>query len=106
MNKELYGEIFMEEEKLKNNGIYHPIKIDYYKTEKIMEDKNVVKYGIEVVKTEYKEETKIETNKLYEISNNEKDIDEILKIFKENEVTPIGAEDVLEDYFYGIINNK
>lgn len=105
MNKIFYGEIFMDTENLRLNGIYNPIKIDYYKTEQtneILENKTLVKYGIEIVKTEYKDENinNVEVNKMYEISNNEEDIDEILRIFKENEVTPIVAEDIILDYFY------
>lgn len=104
MNKIFYGGIFMDTENLRHNGIYNPIKIDYYKTEQtneILENETLVKYGIEIVKTEYKDEkTNVEVNKMYEISNNEKDIDEILRIFKENEVTPIVAEDIISDYFY------
>lgn len=102
MNKIFYGGIFMDTENLRHNGIYNPIKIDYYKTEEILTEENKVKYGIEIVKTEYKddEKTNIEINNIYEISNKEKEVDEILKIFKENDVTPIGAEDIISDYFY------
>lgn len=103
MNKKFYGEIFMEEEKLKSNGIYYPIKIDYYKIEEEVEKENGKKYGIEIVKTEYLDnKEKIETNKMYELSNKEKQIDEILRIFKENEVTPITAEEIISDLFVNI----
>ncbi len=106
MNKKFYDGIFMEQENLRQNGIYHQIKIDYYKTEKLLEDKSTKKYGIEIVKTEYKdEETKVECNEMYEISNKESEINEILEIFKQNEVTPICAEDVIEDYLYSLNKN-
>lgn len=99
MKKKFYGEIFMEQENLKLNGIYYPIKIDYYKTEETNEILKIRKYGIEIVKTEYKDEKiNVETNNINEISNEEEQIDNILKIFKQNEVTPIIAEDILEDY--------
>ena len=102
MNKKFYGEIFMEEEKLKNNGIYYPIKIDYYKIEEDAKE-NEIKYGIEIVKTEYKDnEEKVEINKMYELSNKEKEIDEILNIFKNNQVTPVSANEIVADLLYKI----
>jgi hypothetical protein len=103
MNKKFFGGIFLERENLRANGIYYPIKVDYYKIENYIEDKNEKIYGIEVVKTEYKEnDTKIEVSKLNEISNKEEKIDKILNIFKNNKVTPIIAEDVARDLMYAI----
>lgn len=100
MNKIFYGGIFMDRENLKHNGIYNPIKIDYYKTEEMEND---VKYRIEIVKTEYiNEKTNIEINNMYEISNKEQEVDEILRLLKDNDVTPIGAEDIISDYFYSL----
>ena len=100
MNKIFYGGIFMEEESLRENGIYYPIKIDYYKTEETNE-KDIFKYGIEIVKTEYKEENNnIEVNKMYKISNKEQEVDEILNILKTNQVTTISAEDIVSDFLY------
>ena len=90
----------MEEESLRENGIYHPIKIDYYKTEETNE-KDIFKYGIEIVKTEYKKENNnIEVNKIYKISNKEQEVEEILNILKSNQVTTIGAEDIVSDFLY------
>ncbi len=102
MNKKFYGEIFMEEEKLKSNGIYYPIKINYYKIEENTKE-NEIKYGIEIVKTEYKDnEEKVEINKMYELSNKEKEIDKILDIFKNNQVTPVSADEIVSDLLYKI----
>jgi len=84
------------------NGIFHPIKLEYYK--KIKESRDFLGvngdiYGIQVVKTEYIDKTvKIETKEIsYKISNEQK-IDEILEILKNNQVTPTVAEDIVEDF--------
>ena len=49
-----FGGRFIEKEKLENEGIYHPIKLEYYKRineeEYIRGENN--KFGISVVKTE------------------------------------------------------
>ena len=50
--KRFFGGIFIEKEKLKEEGINHPIKLEYYK--QINEETNEEnKYGITIVKTEY-----------------------------------------------------
>ena len=100
--KRFYGGTFLDKEELMANGIFHPIKLEYYKTIKETKDflgTNVDKYGIQVVKTEYINKTvKIETKEIsYRISNEQK-IDEILEILKNNKVTPTGAEDIVEDF--------
>ena len=50
-----FGSIFIEKEKLKEAGVEHPIKLEYYKI--INEDEFInrdnAKYGIKIVKTEY-----------------------------------------------------
>lgn len=62
------------------------------------------KFGINVVKTEYKkDDIKVENKKIQYLSNDEKKIEEILNILKENEVTPITIEDVLSDFSKKII---
>ena len=91
----------MQQEKLKEEGIYHPIKLEYYKI--VNEDEIVknedAKYGIKVVKTEYKEnKTSVEHKKIQHISSDENKIDKILNLFKQNEVTPVIVEDVLSDF--------
>ncbi len=96
-----FSSAFIKKETLKEAGICHPIKLEYYKI--INEDEMVkqekAKFGINVIKTEYKEEqTKVENKKIQYISNDEKRVEEILNILKENEVTPIAVEDVLSDF--------
>lgn len=101
MNTKFYGEIFMEQENLKSNGIYYPIKLNYFKTEETDEELKSKKYGIQITKTEYKDELQIiETNTINEITDDEEKIEKLLEIFKENEVTPVIAEDIIEDYLY------
>ena len=53
--KTFFGETFIKEKILKEAGIVHPVKLEYYKRindEKISNNKS--KYGISIVKTEYK----------------------------------------------------
>jgi len=101
--KRFYGGTFINKEELMANGIFHPIKLEYYKT--IRENKEFLgttygdSYGIQVVKTEYIDKTvKIETKEISYKINNEQKIDEILEILKNNQVTPTIAEDIVEDF--------
>ena len=92
---------FMEPKPLKEEGIYHPIKLEYYKiiNEDDITKHEKAKFGIKVVKTEYIENNiKTEDKKIQYISNDEKRIEEFLNLLKENEVTPIAVEDVLSDF--------
>jgi hypothetical protein len=95
--KTFFGGIFIEKEKLLDSGIHYPIKLEYYKTISTKDKKNKEMYGIHIVKTEYKENIKIEEKKIEYITDNENKVNEILKLFKENEVTPISAEYIIED---------
>lgn len=104
--KTFFGGIFIEKEKLQEAGIYHPIKLEYYKhiNEDYMLDKNKAKFGIGIIKTEYiKEDTKIEEKNIKYLTNDEDKANDILRLFKENEVTPISAEDVIQDYTKSIL---
>ena len=52
--KTFYADTFMDKKGLEKEGIYYPIKLDYYKmANQTEEDEKVLKYGIEVVKTKY-----------------------------------------------------
>ncbi len=95
-----YNSTFISKEHLEEAEINHPIKLEYYKIlnedEMIKGDK--AKFGIEVVKTEYMENNiKTEKEEIKYLSNDEKQIENILNIFKENEVTPIGVKDVITE---------
>ena len=95
--KNFFGSIFINRDKLYEAGINYPIKVEYYKIineeEKIKENKLI--YGIQVIKTEYKDKIRVEQEMMENITNDENEITKILDIIKENEVTPIGLEDVI-----------
>ena len=98
--KIFYTSTFIKKEELEEVGINYPIKLEYYK---IINEDEIMKgekerFGIKVIKTEYRnDETKTEEKEITYLSNDEQKVEKILKLFKENEVTPIGVEDVLED---------
>ena len=91
----------MSREELANIGVEYPIKLEYYKTQTNEEDvKNQkdIKYGIEVIKTSYVDkQVKIEKRTIPEIIRDEIKINRILDKLKENKVTPVSAEYVIED---------
>ena len=95
--KNFFGSIFINRDDLREAGINYPIKVEYYKitNEDKMKQKNKLIYGIQIIKTEYKEKIGVEQNKIEEITNDEREINKFLNIVKENEVTPIGLEDVI-----------
>lgn len=98
--KTFYGGIFIEKEKLKDAGIYHPIKLEYYKrtNEEVIITQEKSRYGIEIIKTEYLEkEVKIEKKEIEYLTNDERKVDKVLDIFKGNAVTPINAEEIIHD---------
>lgn len=104
--KIFFSSTFIKKENLKEASINHPIKLEYYKI--INEDEMVkgkkAKFGIGVEKTEYIEnKVKVENKTIKYLSNDEKRIEEILKIFKENEVTPITVTDIISDLSKKII---
>ena len=94
--KSFFGSIFINRDKLEEAGINYPIKVEYYKiinAEKTKQNKLI--YGIQVIKTEYKDKIGVEQEKIEHITNDENEISRILSLMKENEVTPIGLEDVI-----------
>ncbi len=94
--KKFYGGIFMNKDKLKKVGILYPVKIEYYKTK---EEGKIDVYGIEVVKTEYKKDRiSTEEIKINRITEDETEANHILDMLKKNEVTPIVAREVVQDY--------
>ena len=95
--KNFFGSIFINRDELLEAGINYPIKVEYYKItneeEKIKENKLI--YGVQVIKTEYRDKIGVEQEKIEHITNSEKEITEILDVIKENEVTPVCLEDVI-----------
>ena len=97
--KNFFGSIFINRDKLSEAGINYPIKVEYYKI--INEDKqiksNKLIYGIQIIKTEYREKIGVEDSKIESITNDENEINNMLGLMKDNEVTPIGLEDVVTE---------
>ncbi len=95
--KSFYGGTYIGKEILEENNIYHPIRLEYYKIEK--EENNKRFYGIEVVKTDYKEEQpKVENNIVEDITKEETKIIELLEKFKRGTVTPSFLEEMVEQF--------
>lgn len=93
--KNFYGSIFINRDELREVGIEYPIKVEYYKITNEISTRSKSIFGIQIIKTEYKEKIGVEQSKIENITNNEKEIDKILRQLKEGEVTPIGLEDVI-----------
>ena len=93
--KNFFGSIFINRDELLDAGINYPIKVEYYKITNEPEKENKLLYGIQVIKTEYKDKIGVEQNKIEHITNDESEITKMLNLIKENEVTPIGLEDVI-----------
>lgn len=94
--KTFFDGVFIAKEHLEEAGIEYPIKLEYYKTSG--EENVEAKYGIEVVKTEYLDgNVKIETKEIKNLTNNIEEEEKILTLLRNNEVTPIGVEDVLKE---------
>lgn len=94
--KTFFDGVFISSEHLEEAGIQYPIKLEYYKTSR--EENVKSKYGIEVVKTEYLNgNVKVETKEVKNVTDDIEQVDKILTLLRNNEVTPIGIEDVLED---------
>ena len=94
--KTFFGDIFIETSKLKEEGIEYPIKVEYYK----LKDEKNKKYGIEIIKKEYKNQN-IETEKaeIESLSKDEEKIERMLELLERNEVTPISIGEIIEDFF-------
>ena len=103
--KTFYSSTFIKKEELQEEGIAYPIKLEYYKIineDEIMKGEKA-RFGIKVVKTEYREKSKVEEKEITYLSNDEKRIEEILDIFKRNEVTPISVEEIIYDFWKSTI---
>ena len=100
--KNFFGSIFINRDKLLEAGINYPIKVEYYKItdEERTKQENHLVYGVQIIKTEYKPEyTKVENKKIKYVTNDEIEANQILNIFKINQVTPINSEEVIVDLF-------
>ena len=97
--KTFFDGIFIDEKELRDDSKQYPMKLEYYKT--IVSGENVeAKYGIEIVKTEFiNGSVNVESNKFDNITSNVNEADKILTVLRNNKVTPIGMQDVLEELF-------
>ncbi len=94
--KSFFGGTYVGKDTLENNNIYYPVRLEYYKTEKVEKSKSV--YGIEVVKTEYKDnQVNVENKVIDKVTDEEETIDRILEKFKTGEITPAVSEEMLEE---------
>lgn len=94
--KTFFDGIFIDSNNLQNESEY-PIKLEYYKT--IKTEENVeAKYGIQIVETEFIDgKVNVESKIINSISNSSEEIEKIIEILKNNEVTPIGIEDAINE---------
>ena len=103
--KYFFGCTFMSRDELADIGVGYPIKLEYYKTKTNEEDirsQNDVQYGIEVIKTSYQEEkVEVEKQTIPNLIKDERKIEQILNQLKQNKVTPVSAEYVIEDLLKG-----
>lgn len=99
--KHFYAGTFINRDDLKKVGIEYPVKLEYYKTKEnreLVKNENDIKYGIEVIKTSYNHnEVKTENVQIKEFTRDEIIVNKILDVLKNNQVTPVCAEYVVED---------
>lgn len=98
MNKRFCGGIFYDPKIMLELGVEHPVSLLYYLTYKNK------KYGIEIVKIQFNEDSKItrEVGNIENISENENVVISIISKWKANYVTPIVMQDIIEDMKYEI----
>lgn len=100
-SKIFYGKTFLETNDIRGTNVKNRIELEYYRIKKKKHHllkENTETYGIEVVKKEYNgHKINIEKEKVDKISNKKANIDSILNILKEFQVTPVALKDVIED---------
>ena len=94
--RKFYADVILNKDELKESDS-NRIELEYYKIAKnVKRDKKI--YGIEIVKTEYINNKKLkESEDIYNVTNDESVIDRLLNVLKENQVTPIGLNDVVDE---------
>ena len=98
--KKFYAGIVLNKNELKESNLSR-IELEYYKISKkavrnVGEKTNL--YGIEIVKKEYLGKKRVkEKNNMYNLTNDENTIDNLLHILRKNKVTPISLKDVVEE---------
>lgn len=100
-SKFYHGTTFLNEEDLRESKTNNRVELEYYRTNE--SENNIIKedtdkYGIEIVKKEYKRrKINIESNSINNISDNSSKVIEIIETLKRHKVTPIGLHDVVND---------
>lgn len=95
-SKTCYGMTYFDEKDLKETKINHRIELEYYRTKENTKDD--FKYGIEIRKKEYiNDSITEESNNIKNITNSSDKVIEIINTLKQHKVTPVGLNDVLED---------
>lgn len=94
--RKFYADVILNKDELKESDS-NRIELEYYKIAKnIKKDERT--YGIEIVKTEYINNKKLkESEDIYNVTNDESVIDRLLNVLKENQVTPISLNDVVDE---------
>ncbi len=98
MSKKFCGGIFYDPKIMIELGIDHPVSLLYYITKK---DEY---FGIEIVKIQHNEDSKItrEVGNIIDISKKEDDVLRIIEKLKKYYVTPVVMGDVIADMKYEI----
>lgn len=99
LQKSFYGKTYLDYNDSNELEYGYRIDISYYKTT-YSEELGVNKqYGIEIIKKEWNQNEMLNTEsiEIKSITGEEEKADMILEIFKENKVTPVIANDVIDD---------
>lgn len=96
--RKLFGITRIDEKDIEGTENKLQINLKYYKVKLAMTKSRIKKYGIEIVKEEINKRGKTkEKSKIYNITNNEMVIENLLKIFIQNKVTPIATNEIISD---------
>ncbi|MFR8103526.1 MAG: DUF6514 family protein [Clostridia bacterium] len=91
----LYGEEIITKEKLIPYGVDHPIKLEYYF---VISKEEITRYGAEIVKKEILGNSIIIEGKILKnLTTSQEKAERILKILRDNRVTPFSLEEIIED---------
>ena len=96
--KKLYGITKIVEGDIEGRENKLQISLKYYKIKPTILKPQKKKYVIEIVKEEINKKGRTkEKSKIYNLTNNEKVIENLLKIFIQNKVTPVATKEIISD---------
>lgn len=99
MFKKFYGGTIIDSRDSDELDLGYRITLQYYKTCSSLMVKKENTYGVEIVKTEEKDNnTKIEVEDIENITTDESLADKILELLTNYKVTPITAREIIEDF--------